>query len=381
MEYRSKQQKKVALGLSGGVDSAVSAYLLQQQGYDLTAVYIECWNTPGCRAEQDRKDALQVALQLKIPFRVLDFKSEYKEKVMSYFLEEYRSGKTPNPDVLCNQVIKFGMFYDWAMKNGFDAIATGHYAQIGFNLDNKPVLLTSKDLHKDQTYFLHQLKQEQLKHIAFPIGHLTKSEVREIAQKNQLPVALKKDSVGICFVGDIDVAKFLKDNLGENPGDVVTPDKQVVGDHKGLWFYTVGQRKGFTVNKKAIQKYTTWLDKNEDLPPLFVINKDQKTNQLVVGPEQKTFMKSWRVHSPHWIDKDLDWQHLSFLVRIRHTGEMVECKLQKISEDEWQVTTQKPIQGIAPGQFSVFYEKIITTRRSNSQFICLGGGAIINIDS
>ncbi len=375
MEHSNKQQKKVALGLSGGVDSAVSAYLLQQQGYDLTTVYIECWNTPGCRAEQDRKDALQVALQLKIPFKVLDFKSEYKEKVMSYFLEEYRSGKTPNPDVLCNQVIKFGMFYDWAIENSFDAIATGHYAQIEFDQTDKLALLTSKDLHKDQTYFLHQLNQEQLEHIVFPIGHLTKSEVREIAQKNQLPVALKKDSVGICFVGDIDVSKFLKENLGENPGEVVTPEKQIVGNHKGLWFYTVGQRKGFTLNKKAVQKYTTWFDENGDLPPLFVINKDQETNQLVIGPRQKTYVKKWRVHSPHWIDKDLEWQHLSFLVRIRHTGELVECKLQKISEDDWQVTTHKPIQGIAPGQFSVFYaiNKVAT---SHSQYRCLGGAII-----
>ena len=377
MDYKQNQHKKVALGLSGGVDSAVCAYLLKQQGYDVTAVYLECWNTPGCRAEQDRKDALQVALQLEIPFKVLDFKTEYKERVMSYFLEEYRSGKTPNPDVLCNQVIKFGMFYDWAMSHGFDAIATGHYAQIGLDQDNKLALLTSKDLHKDQTYFLHQLKQEQLEHILFPVGQLLKDEVRQIAHQIKLPVALKKDSVGICFVGDIDVAKFLKENLGENPGEVITPNNQVIGTHSGLWFYTIGQRKSFDINKKAVQKHTAWLDDNGDLPPLFVINKDQKSNQLIVGPETQTLQKSWLVHSPHWINKHSNWQELPLQVRIRHTGEIVECKIIQKNEDSWQVSVETPLKGIASGQFAVFYVESNTDKHNNKQYVCLGGGVII----
>ncbi len=373
MDYKQNQHKKVALGLSGGVDSAVCAYLLKQQGYSVTAVYIECWNSPGCRAEQDRKDALQVALQLEIPFKVLDFKAEYKERVMTYFLEEYRSGKTPNPDVLCNQVIKFGMFYDWAMSHGFDTIATGHYAQIGLDQDSKLALLTSKDLHKDQTYFLHQLEQEQLEHILFPVGQLLKDEVRQIAHQIKLPVALKKDSVGICFVGDIDVAKFLKENLGENPGEVITPNNQVIGTHSGLWFYTIGQRKSFDINKKAVQKHTTWLDDNGDLPPLFVIDKDQKSNQLIVGPETQTLQTSWLVHSPHWINKHTNWQELPLQVRIRHTGEIVKCKLIQENEDSWQVSVETPLKGIASGQFAVFY---LDLDNMKTQYICLGGGVI-----
>src|SRR5579859_249938 len=173
---------KVALGMSGGVDSSLSAHLLVEQGYDVTGVYLECWRAPGCRTEEDRKDALTVALELNIPFQVLDFKKAYKEKVVEYFFSEYEKGLTPNPDVMCNKEIKFGLFYDWAMANGFDYVATGHYAQIG-GKDGRSMLLTSKDSHKDQTYFLYRLRQEQLEHILFPIGHLTKKTC-VLKQKN-----------------------------------------------------------------------------------------------------------------------------------------------------------------------------------------------------
>lgn len=372
-------KNSIALALSGGVDSAVCAYLLKQQGYKITAVYLECWDTPGCRAEKDRQDALQIALQLKIPFKVLDFKKEYQNQVMSYFLEEYKQGRTPNPDVLCNQVVKFGLFYDWAMANGYDTIATGHYAQIGLDQEKKSVLLTSEDLHKDQTYFLHLLEQKQLPHIIFPISHLKKTEVRDLAKKSNLSAANKKDSVGICFVGEINVHHFLEEQLGKNSGEVITSDGFVVGKHNGLWFYTVGQRKGFEINSKAIQQHTNWANKQGDLPPLFVINKDQQKNQLIIGPVLDTKQTSWQIYTPHWIDPDNHWENNELQVRIRHTGEIVPCKLKHYSDGVWQVTTQKPIQGIAPGQFSVFYERREKGDKNNlksEQYACLGGGVI-----
>ncbi len=368
--------KKVALGLSGGVDSAVSAYLLKKQGYDITAVYLECWHTPGCRAEQDRKDALEVALQLNIPFKSLDFSKEYKEKVMSYFLKEYKTGRTPNPDVLCNQVIKFGMFYDWALNNGYDAIATGHYAQISQGPERKK-LLTSKDLHKDQTYFLHQIVQKQLEHVIFPVGHLLKEEVRTTAKEASLAVADKKDSVGICFVGDINVAEFLKEELGENPGEVVTAQGDVIGKHSGLWFYTIGQGKGFSIDKKAIEQNTNWTDKQGDIPPLYVIDKKQQQNQLVIGPKIETTQTKWEIHSLHRIDPDLNWENIKLNAKIRHTGKIIPCDLTKIQENLWQVTTTEPVQGVASGQFTVFYQENSEPElKSRAKYTCLGGGVI-----
>ncbi len=375
-------QKKVAIGLSGGVDSAVSAHLLKQQGHKITAVYLECWHTPGCRAEKDRQDALQIALQLKIPFKVLDFKKEYQNQVMTYFLEEYKQGRTPNPDILCNSVIKFGLFYDWAMSNGYDAIATGHYAQIGLDQEKKPVLLTSEDLHKDQTYFLHQMKQSQLGQIVFPIGHLKKDEVRTIAEQQKLSVADKKDSVGICFVGEINVPEFLKEKLGENPGEIVTSSGEIIGKHQGLWFYTIGQRKRFTVDTKLIKKNTNWVVESGDLLPLFVIGKDQKKNQLIIGPKISTFCSQWLIHSLHWIDKEINWKNLPLRVKIRHTGKILPCKLNQISNECWKVTTTEPVDGVSPGQFSVFYLEL--EAESNKQtkcFVCLGGGVISELSS
>jgi tRNA-specific 2-thiouridylase len=378
--------KSIAVGLSGGVDSAVAAYLLKQAGYSVTAVYLECWNMPGCRAEQDRQDALKVALQLDMPFKVLDFKDEYRDKVMSYFVAEYQAGRTPNPDVLCNQVIKFGMFYDWAMEQGFDYIATGHYAQIGRDEQNKPLLLTSRDLHKDQTYFLHQVNQEQLEHILFPIGHLFKKEVRQLAHKIKLPIADKKDSVGICFVGEINLRDFLQEKLGKKPGKVVTPNGKIVGQHDGLWFYTIGQRKGFEPNTKAIKQNTDWTDNEGNIPPLYVIDKIQDKNQLVIGPKTATQKTDWEISQFHQISPQLDWVNLPLSVRIRHTGKLVKCKLKKLSNGKLRVSVETPVNGVAAGQFSVFYVELeeikadtmtaYSKENNPKQYICLGGGVI-----
>ena len=211
--------KKVALGLSGGVDSSVAAALLIELGYEVTGIYLECYNEPGCRTDQDKKDALQVALKLGIKFEVLDFRKEYKEKVVEYFYSEYKAGRTPNPDVMCNREIKFGIFYDWAMQKGFDYVATGHYCRI--TKDGPLFLQRAKDESKDQSYFLWQIPSDHLSHIIFPLGEMLKSEVRTKAKELGLLTATKPDSMGICFIGDIDVHKLLKDRLGEEEGDVV----------------------------------------------------------------------------------------------------------------------------------------------------------------
>lgn len=356
--------RRIILGLSGGVDSAVSAVLLKEQGYEVETAYIECWNEPGCRAEDDRRDALQVALQLDLPFQVLDFKKQYKETVMQYFLDEYKAGRTPNPDVMCNKIIKFGLFYEWAMKQGYDAIATGHYAKTdGIHL------LVPKDEAKDQTYFLYQINTEQLAKVIFPLADLTKQEVRELAQQHQLPVAHKKDSVGICFVGDINVPKFLEENLGTQQGNIVDSEGNVLGRHRGLWFHTVGQRHGFTYDKKLFAKLHSEFKKDE-LPALYVIGKNLKNNELVIGPKQDTQATSLLIETLRPIgmseEKLLDQKNLQ--VRIRHTGALIECRLTK-EQTAYRVELDLPAEGIAAGQSAVFYSTDQPRR-------CLGGGVI-----
>lgn len=357
--------KKIVLGLSGGVDSAVSAILLKKQSFQVDAVYIECWSEPGCRAEGDRKDALQVALQLNLPFQVLDLKKPYKEKVMQYFLDEYQAGQTPNPDVMCNKIIKFGLFYEWAMKRGYDAIATGHYAKT-----DGQHLFIPKDTAKDQTYFLYQINQAQLAHVLFPLADLTKQEVRKLAQQANLPVAAKKDSVGICFVGDINVPNFLEENLGKNPGPIIDEQGNLLGHHQGLWFYTVGQRHGFTYDKKKYAKLNPRLSKDK-LPALYVIKKNPKTNELVIGPKKSTEAKNFEIENLHLIgltEQELLTQP-KLRVRIRHTGELVNCTLVK-KADQYQVSLDQSVEGIAAGQSAVFYT-------SKPQPQCLGGGIIL----
>ncbi|MFZ5376680.1 MAG: tRNA 2-thiouridine(34) synthase MnmA [Patescibacteria group bacterium] len=362
-------KKKVAVGLSGGVDSAVSALLLKEKGYEVTGVYIECWNEPGCRATQDRKDALQTALHLGIGFTELDYRRQYNNEVLQYFFDEYKKGRTPNPDVVCNKIIKFGLFYKWAIEQGFDFVATGHYAKI-IEIDGKPELTVANDQHKDQTYFLYQLKAQQLSKILFPIGELKKPQVREIALKNQLAIANKKDSVGICFVGEIDVHEFLKQRLGENPGDVVDEQGNIVGHHQGLWFYTIGQRQGFMIDNKALLKSHGNLLSNHKIPALYVIAKDFAKNQLVVGPHTQALSNRFKITNPHFIyhenSEKIDQQKM--LVRIRHGGDLLPCKLTK--NDVLLVELEQQAFGIAPGQSAVIYQS------KDQHITCLGGGII-----
>jgi tRNA-specific 2-thiouridylase len=356
--------KRVALGMSGGVDSSVAAHLLVEQGYEVTGVFLECWRAPGCRSEEDRKDALKIALSLGIPFEVLDFKQTYKDKVVEYFFNEYEAGRTPNPDVLCNKEIKFGLFYDWAMEHGFDYVATGHYAAIFEDSQQKKFLTVPKDEHKDQTYFLYLLNENYLEHILFPLGNLKKPEVRKIAEEKSLHVATKKDSVGICFIGDINVHEFLRERLGENPGDVVDLEGNVIGSHTGLWFYTIGQRHGFTIQNKTLvnQSDGSTIEKH-NIPPFYVVGKNPEMNQLIVGFGAATYFSSFSVENIHWIDKKPELKKL--LVRIRHTGKLLPCTLENTT-----VTLVEPTQGIAEGQSAVFYAE------HEEHLVCLGGAVI-----
>lgn len=372
----SKQEKRrIVLGLSGGVDSAVCAHLLVEQGYEVHAVFLECWNEPGCRTDQDRKDSLAVALKLKLPFQVLDFKQEYRQRVLSYFLAEYQAGLTPNPDVMCNREIKFGLFYEWAMALGFDAIATGHYAKV-VSVEGSLQLAIPADTHKDQTYFLSQIRQDQLTHVIFPLADLTKSAVRQLAETYQLPNAHKKDSVGICFIGDINVKSFLKEHLGENPGEVVDISGNVIGTHQGLWFYTIGQRHGFTIQQSSLVKNQAGeLITKHHIPPFYVVEKVPAANQLVVGFGAEATTQQFRLESVHLIDPATDINQIKKpFIRIRHGGELLACQFRQVSESTLQVTLAQPITGISPGQFGVIYTP--TSAKDQEIITCSAVGTI-----
>lgn len=363
------KKAKVALGMSGGVDSSLCAHLLVEQGYDVTGVYLECWRAPGCRTDQDRKDALEVALSLEIPYQILDFKQQYRDTVVQYFFDEYEAGRTPNPDVLCNKEIKFGLFYDWAMKNGYDYVATGHYAGVN-TIGDQNYLTIPTDQHKDQSYFLYLLKESQLEHTLFPLQTFTKPQVRHEATKRNIHVSDKKDSVGICFIGDVNVKDLLTDQLGTNPGDVVDLDGNVIGKHQGLWFYTVGQRHGFTITTTSTitQNDGTSIERT-NLPPFYVIKKDPTKNQLVVGFGQQTYQSTFMVGQPHWINGKEPADLTNLHIRIRHTGELFTGSLAK-NDQTWQVTLTQPTKGIAAGQSAVFYQQ------QGEHTVCLGGAVI-----
>lgn len=453
--------KKVAVGISGGVDSAVSALLLKRAEFDVVGVHLYCWppkseierdgvtreewiKKNGCRADEDRASALKTALEIGIPFKELDFSEEYNTRVINYFYEEYEAGRTPNPDVLCNSEIKFGLFLDWALRNEFDFIATGHYAKSqNSNLiatDHNPLLATvgsnspaefarlnsrlefptslepsnsnlrsvvqmndglannlsflqiPKDKHKDQTYFLWKLTEKELKHVIFPLGGLLKSEVREIAKEAGLSVAEKKDSQGICFVGNVEVREFLKRRLLEKPGEVVDTNGNVIGNHKGVAFYTIGERGGWTIDSKT-QKLKTEKTQNGDITKVYyVVDKIASTNTLIVGDKSEVMSKKVIITGLSFVNhnKGEDWKTYlgdvarenGLFLRIRHGGELI--KIQKIHADnyrsqagkrnsraqkeEFAFELEKEVFGVASGQSAVIYS-------GNGEF--LGGGVIV----
>lgn len=344
MEQSNEKKIKVAVGLSGGVDSAVSAYLLKKAGYDVTGVYVQCWEKKidGCAADEDKAYALQTAVHLEIPFKHLDFIKEYKDKVIEYFYSEYKSGRTPNPDVMCNKEIKFGMFYNWAMKEGFDYIATGHYSRV--SEDNGIFkLLKGVDSSKDQSYFLYQLDQDHLKHILFPVGDMEKKSVRKIAEEQKLPPYKRPESMGICFIGEVDIKEFLEKEIAHKEGLVKSISGNVIGSHTGIWFYTIGQRHGFHLD----DYYGV---------PMYVIGKIPEMNELIVGTQEEAMRNIFDVESFHWVGEDpFVGDILSCDVRIRHLGKLHSSKVEKL-ESGFRVTLDTPVFGVAPGQSAVLYK-------------------------
>jgi tRNA-uridine 2-sulfurtransferase len=375
---KGKKDVRVAVGLSGGVDSAVTALLLKNKGYEVVGVHLYCWppkseiekdgvtrdewiKKNGCRADEDRKSALKTALELEIPFKVLDFSEEYKEKVIEYFYDEYKKGRTPNPDVVCNSEIKFGMFLDWAIENDFDYIATGHYAK-----KEGSKLLIPKDKHKDQTYFLYRLGPKEMERVLFPLADLIKSEVRDLAKKAKLSAALRPDSQGICFVGKVDVREFLEKRLSKKEGTVVDIDGRVVGKHDGVWFYTIGQRGGWRLDSKAKVG-----DKGRR-PILYIIDKKVKENLLVVGESKDALCENFNVGDLNWVGgvRPTGLNKKGLKVRIRHGGELVPVEGcdPYVGVAPLLVEMEEMQRGVALGQSAVLYTEAGE---------CLGGGVIV----
>lgn len=345
--------KKVAVGLSGGVDSSVVLLLLKEQGYEVTGVHMQCWdyNEEGCTGEQDKADAVSICSQLNVPFKFLDFQKEYQDNVIQNFYDEYEAGRTPNPDILCNKEIKFGLFLNWALENGFDLVATGHYAKV--QTEDIPRLYIPKDTSKDQTYFLYRLDAKKLEKILFPLGNLLKDEVKQIAFQNNLKNFNKPESMGICFIGKVNVRDFLKRRIKEKPGHVLNLNGEIVGKHKGVPFYTIGQRHGF-----EIFKYTG--------NPQYIIHKSAIDNTLVVGSEEEARRDSFSVSDISFINEELVG-NVNLLIRIRHLGELHKASVE-FKDLVAKVKIQERVFGIAPGQSCVFYSE-------NLQVL---GGGIIN---
>ncbi len=366
--------KKVFVAMSGGVDSSVAAALLKRatpnnfqklfgrptpegfRGYDVHGVFMQGWSNPRfrCQWKSERQDAARVAAVLDIPFRTLDVSPVYYERVVSYLLDEYRNGRTPNPDVMCNKHIKFGLFFDWAMEQGADFVATGHYARLrretqisNFKFQNYQ-LLSSIDVNKDQTYFLWTLSREHLRHVLFPIGGYLKSEVRSLARSFGLPVADKKDSQGVCFVGEGSMSEFLQDNIAGRRGDIKTKTGKKVGEHKGLEFYTIGQRHGIGSSGGGT--------------PYYVAQKDAGSGTLLVAESDRDpilYRKEIYFKDAHWISSIVF--PLACEARIRYRQPLAACRV-----FENRVTFDTPQRAVAPGQSIVFYK--------NGQV--LGGGII-----
>lgn len=356
----SNHPKKIYVGVSGGVDSSVTAALLKEQGHEVIGVFIRTWqpNWIECTWKQERRDAIRVCAHLDIPFVELDMEQEYKEGVADYMIAEYKAGRTPNPDVMCNREVKFGGFLNWALAHGGDYVATGHYARI-INDSGKIQLARGVDTSKDQSYFLWTLEESQLQNILFPIGDLKKSNVREEAVRFNLPTAEKKDSQGICFIGDIDMKEFLSHYIDEQKGELHTVDGEVIGSHTGALFYTIGERHGFTVDPEY---------KGVDDSPYYVVDKDSKKNILVVSQNPQNYdTQGTRYTLIEVVDNG---QHFSegksYDSQIRYHGEILPITIESYDTHrrEMEISFNQPVGGIAPGQSAVVY----------NGDICCGGG-------
>jgi tRNA-specific 2-thiouridylase len=362
MKIQTKN-KRVVLGMSGGVDSSVAALLLQEQGYEVIGIFMKNWDDTDefghCTAEEDADDVRKVCAQIGIPCYTVNFEKQYFDKVFTYFLEEYRLGRTPNPDVMCNREIKFGELLQKALDLGADYLATGHYARI--EQDNgENLLLRGIDSNKDQTYFLHALSQQQLAKAMFPIGHLPKSKVREIALEAGLVTAKKKDSTGVCFIGERNFKQFLSQYLPAQPGDMRTISGELKGRHDGLMYYTLGQRQGLGIGGSGNGE------------PWFVADKDLTNNILYVvqgDSDQRLYSTALYAIDVNWISgaKPAGTFSCTAKFRYRQPDQAVQVTLDDIGNAE--VVFAQPQKAVTPGQSVVFY---------NNE-VCLGGGIIDRI--
>lgn len=391
---------KVVVGLSGGVDSSVTAALLKEQGHDVTGVYMKNWSQdlPGfeCPWKQDFTDAKRVAVQLGIPFKMYDFEKEYRQKVVDYMIDGYKAGRTPNPDIMCNQEIKFKLFLETALEDGADYVATGHYARVWHESgehnivdasgtqstyvdtlpsrssvssrsaspdSHQPVarLMTAKDDNKDQTYFLYRVSEDALRKTLFPLGGYTKPEVRELAKKFGLVTAAKKESMGICFVGKVGIKEFLTYELGEQaPGDIIDQNGRVLGKHDGAIFYTIGQRHGLGVGAGL---------------PYYVVGKDMDKNEVYITTDlndKRLWNKELKLTDVHWINGAPE-EGMQIKVRTRHRAPLVAGTLllasseAKNGQNTLHIALSSDIRALTPGQSAVIYDGDLV----------LGGGIIV----
>lgn len=348
----------VVLGMSGGVDSSVALLLLLEQGYDVTAVFMKNWDDTDddyCTQADDYLDVQRVCSALGVKYYTVNFEKEYRDRVFSYFLEEYKKGRTPNPDVMCNTEIKFKAFLDFALKFDSDYIAMGHYARTK-TVDGKTYLLRGLDQNKDQSYFLSRVPQSALSKTLFPVGELEKSEVRKIALEHGLATATKKDSTGICFIGERDFNDFLDQFLFTKEGDIYSYEGEYLGKHSGLMHYTIGQRKGIGLGGMGNGE------------PFFVQGKDLEKNRLIVaqGISHPALYKQFTyVDSPFWIT-DVPTFPLECTVKIRYRAKDEKATVEFIDDNKLKVTFKNPLKGVTPGQVLVFYDGEI----------CLGSGII-----
>ncbi|MBX2883605.1 MAG: tRNA 2-thiouridine(34) synthase MnmA [Granulosicoccus sp.] len=354
----------VIVGMSGGVDSAVAALLLKQQGYQVSGLFMQNWEDDDehCTARQDYRDASAVASQLRIELTTVNFADEYWQRVFAHFLDEYGAGRTPNPDILCNKEIKFKAFLDHARGLGADAIATGHYARCGGDSQNV-CLLRGHDENKDQSYFLYTLGQQQLKPSIFPVGQLPKSDVRRLARDSGFHLHGKKDSTGICFIGERKFNRFLAEYLPAQPGRIVSEDGSVMGQHNGLMFYTLGQRQGLGIGGQQSASPAPW----------YVLAKNLKDNELVIGQghDHPALLRTHlQAHDVHWVQGNAPSTRFNCTARVRYRQQDQDCRVQVDSKEKLNIHFVEPVRAATPGQSIVFY----------NGDTCLGGAIVSDFD-
>ena len=350
----------IVVGMSGGVDCSVAAYLLKQQGFDVVGIFMKNWEEDDdegvCTATADYADVRSVCETIGIPYYTVNFAKEYRDRVFSYFLDEYQKGRTPNPDVLCNCEIKFKAFLDFALSTGAGLLATGHYCR----LNTDKLLLRGADPNKDQSYFLAGLTQKQLERVVFPIGELMKSEVRRIAKEQNFTNALKKDSTGVCFIGERNFKQFLMQYLPAQRGDIVDEKGHIVGTHDGLMYYTLGQRRGLGIGGRSDGTGESW----------FVIGKDLNRNLLIVqqGEHEELYSTSLEANTVNWIAGCAPMSDFSCTAKFRYRQPDQSVRVH-VSGSGVHVAFDRPQRAVTPGQWVVFYR----------DEICLGGGPIDSV--